>query len=103
MILVKSADDISNYLFPGPRILILGEAGTGKSSLGKKLLGMPLEDNDKQGEAGCFQEGGTVDGAHTTGTCAKAGYYLGQQGKLQDTLGPAATKPGVHTTQRLNI
>ena len=79
---MKSADDISYYLFPGPRILILGAAGTGKSTLGKKLLDI----KDNQDDKGCFAESSIAGPAHTTGTCAQKGFYLGQKGEFFQKL-----------------
>jgi len=75
--------------FPGPRILILGAAGSGKSSLANRLLGRGIRaesDNDK----GCFTEKTAYQDAVTKGTCFEKGHYLGDPSKpvtLIDTPG----------------
>ena len=64
----------------GPRILVLGETGAGKSSLSNVLLGRDKEyknNNDKS----CFSVGSGT-GSVTTRTCPNSGQYLGQNGKI---------------------
>lgn len=67
-------------LLPGPRILVLGETGAGKSSLSNVLLGRDKEyknNNDKS----CFSVGSGT-GSVTTRTCPNSGQYLGQNGEI---------------------
>jgi len=85
--------------FPGPRILILGEAGVGKSSLANRLLGRGFL-HDSGDDKGCFKEGQDFSDGVTMGTCHEKGYYLGDPNKpvtLIDTPGFGVTDINVET------
>ena len=66
-------------LFSGPRILVLGQTGVGKSSLSNVLLGRDKEYKNHNNR-GCFYVGSGTDSV-TTLTCPNSGNYLGKQGK----------------------
>jgi len=79
--------------YPGPRILVLGPTGVGKSSLSNVLLGRDKEYKNNNNK-GCFYVGQGSDSV-TTQTCANSGDYLGKQGQnvtLIDTPGFGALK-----------
>jgi len=63
--------------YPGPRILVLGQTGVGKSSLSNVLLGRDKEYKNNNNR-GCFYVGQGSEGV-TTQTCANSGNYLGKQ------------------------
>jgi len=72
LVLVDAADDL-----PYPRIIILGETGTGKSSLGNVLLGRPHNSQDGGvGDPKCLIAGGGGDPV-TKRTCAEKGSWAG--------------------------
>ena len=65
-------------IFPSPRILILGGAGEGKSSLANVLLGRPKEYEGSGFQHGCFKELRWSDGhVVTTDTCPDVKFWLG--------------------------
>ena len=67
-------------LFSGPRILVLGQTGVGKSSLSNVLLGRDKEYKNNNNR-GCFYVGSGTEGV-TTLTCPNSvPHYLGKQGK----------------------
>jgi len=66
--------------YPGPRILILGAAGAGKSSLANRLIGEGIrEEHETEEEGGCFSEKSSWTDAVTKKSCARTGYYLGEK------------------------
>merc|ERR1711894_202217 len=67
----------NNDEYPGPRILVLGQTGVGKSSLSNVLLGRDKEYKNHNNR-GCFYVGSGTDSV-TTLTCPNSGNYLGKQ------------------------
>lgn len=66
----------NNDEYPGPRIIMLGPIGVGKSSLGNVLLGRDKQHKNSNDE-GCFTVGNNENPV-TTKTCAHPGTYLGK-------------------------
>lgn len=71
-------DKSNREKYASPRIVMLGGAGVGKSTLANSLLGRGenfKNENDKQ----CFEAGDPVSGGMTKESCAHQDYFLGDQ------------------------
>ena len=63
------------FRYKSPRIVMLGAAGTGKSTLANSLLGRDTKyKND--GNKKCFEAGKSASGGKTKDTCAHQGSFL---------------------------
>lgn len=84
------AEDVSRNqkAFPYPRIVILGPAGSGKSSLANSLLGRSDKYVNTVDGKKCFESGVQAgeDGGKTSDVCAHKGYFLGDQTRPNITV-----------------
>ena len=72
--LIQTLDNEDKY--PSPRIVILGSAGVGKSSLANVLSGRDKNYNGIAFSNGCFKVSSGLDSI-TKRTCADPGYWMG--------------------------
>ena len=74
---ILSLENVLGKDYASPRIVILGQTGSGKSSLANILLGKGLNHPGLQN--GCFKRGGSETGGSvvTTETCADEAHWLG--------------------------
>ena len=70
-------DDVLESKYSGTRIVILGGAGVGKSSLANTLLGRDKNYDGAGFPSGCFKVSSRRVGSVTLGTCPDTGYLLG--------------------------
>ena len=85
-LLARSSLRINNTnTLPSPRIVILGAAGVGKSSLANVLLGRDKNYDGANYTNGCFKVKSGLESI-TKATCAERGYWLGNTSATQFTI-----------------
>ena len=84
------AEVATEAAYPGPRIVVLGAMGAGKSSLANVLAGRSYVHDGSGFSDGCFKVsglgGGGGGGSVTRRTCADAGRWLGNRSAAAFTV-----------------